>query len=181
MIGGPNQSHKVNFKEPLPAKGKISKRTFAFCFVNPFPDFSEKSFVKEHYFLRPFVHLTRVSRERFTEGIAEHGNCIFLIKIFLDKKTNATTSIYSANTYMVLKSQFCIKIVSTKKPNIANCRLPGNVSKLVIHTMPLVRRMSVAASPSTALCRDRIGASPIAIGGCPYATAMNCHFSPNSS
>ena len=47
LIGGPNQSYKVNFKEPLPVKGKISKRSFAFRFVNTFPEFSEKSFRKE--------------------------------------------------------------------------------------------------------------------------------------
>ena len=44
MIGGPNQSHKVNFKEPLPARGKISKRTFAFWSVNPFPENIRKKF-----------------------------------------------------------------------------------------------------------------------------------------
>jgi hypothetical protein len=89
MIGGPNQSHKVNFKEPLPARGKISKRTFAFISVNPFPENIRKKFWKGTLFSPPFVHLTRVYRERFTEGIAEHGNCIFLIKPFLDKKSNA--------------------------------------------------------------------------------------------
>ena len=88
MIGGPNQSHKVNFKEPLPARGKISKRTFAFFSVNPFPEKIRKKFWKGTPFSPPFVHLTRVFRERFTEGIAEHGNCIFLIKTFLDKKSN---------------------------------------------------------------------------------------------
>ena len=50
LIGGPNQSYKVNFKEPPHEGGKISKRTFAFCSVNTFPVFSEKSFVKERYF-----------------------------------------------------------------------------------------------------------------------------------
>jgi len=36
LIGGPNQSHKVNFKEPLPVKGKTFKTTFAASFVNTF-------------------------------------------------------------------------------------------------------------------------------------------------
>ncbi len=140
MIGGPNQSHKVNFKEPLPARGKISKRTFAFCFVNPFPDFSEKSFVKERYFLRPFVYLARVFRERLPEGIAEHGNCIFIIKTFLDKKTNANTSIYSPVSYELLKSQFRFRKHSTKNPNIENCRPLDHVSILEIHTAVLSKR-----------------------------------------
>ena len=47
LIGGPNQSYKVNFKEPPLERGKISKRTFAFWSVNPFPEVSEKNFVKE--------------------------------------------------------------------------------------------------------------------------------------
>ena len=89
LIGGPNQSYKVNFKEPLPARGKISKRTFAFCSVNPFPGNIRKKFWEGTLFSPPLVHLTRALRERFTEGSAEHGNCIFLIKTFLDKKTNA--------------------------------------------------------------------------------------------
>jgi hypothetical protein len=42
LIGGPNQSHKVNFKEPLPLKGKISKKTFGFSAVNTFPEIFQK-------------------------------------------------------------------------------------------------------------------------------------------
>ena len=44
LIGGPNQSHKVNFKEPLPLKGKISTRTFAFYSVNLFPEIIGKNY-----------------------------------------------------------------------------------------------------------------------------------------
>ena len=47
LIGGPNQSHKVNFKEPLPVKGKISKRTFVFHFVNTFSGIFRISFIEE--------------------------------------------------------------------------------------------------------------------------------------
>jgi hypothetical protein len=35
LIGGPNQSHKVNFKE-LPTRGKVSNKKFRLPFVNPF-------------------------------------------------------------------------------------------------------------------------------------------------
>jgi hypothetical protein len=42
LIGGPNQSHKVNFKEPAPRRGKISKKTFGFSAVNTFPEFFRK-------------------------------------------------------------------------------------------------------------------------------------------
>jgi hypothetical protein len=38
LIGGPNQSHKVNFKEPASAMGKISKKTSVFFSVNPFSE-----------------------------------------------------------------------------------------------------------------------------------------------
>jgi len=132
MIGGPNQSHKVNFKEPLPARGKISKRTFVICFVNPFPDFCEKSFVKEHYFLRPFVYRTRVFRKRFTEGIAEDGNCIFLIKTFLNKFSNTSASIYNVVCYDALKSLFHLEKSFVKNPNIENREPQSYVSSLLI-------------------------------------------------
>ena len=53
LIGGPNQSYKVNFKEPLPVKGKISKRTFAFCSVNLFPENIRKKFCEGTLFSPP--------------------------------------------------------------------------------------------------------------------------------
>ena len=62
LIGGPNQSHKVNFKEPLPVKGKISKKTFAVCFVNTFPEKSEKSFEKERLSAFPAERFARFFR-----------------------------------------------------------------------------------------------------------------------
>ncbi len=64
------------------------KRTFAFWSVNPFPEFFRKKFWKERSFLFRLRYRIRVLRERFIEGTAEHGSCIFLIKTFLDKKTN---------------------------------------------------------------------------------------------
>lgn len=85
LIGGPNQSHKVNFKEPLPARGKISKKTFAFCSVNTFPELIRKSFRKERRFLGDLFSWPDGGRVLLNEGIAEHENCIFIIKTFLDK------------------------------------------------------------------------------------------------
>ena len=52
LIGGPNQSYKVNFKEPPLVRGKISKRTFAFCSVNTFPEFIRKKFCEGTLFSR---------------------------------------------------------------------------------------------------------------------------------
>ena len=42
LIGGPNQSHKVNFKE-LPLRGKISSKNFYLTVVNTFLE----NFLKE--------------------------------------------------------------------------------------------------------------------------------------
>lgn len=42
LIGGPNQSHKVNFKE-LPRRGKISSKNFCLTVVNTFLE----NFLKE--------------------------------------------------------------------------------------------------------------------------------------
>jgi len=65
LIGGPNQSYKVNFKEPLPARGKISKRTFAFCSVNPFPENIRKKFWEGTLISLPL----RSPRPRLPRGI----------------------------------------------------------------------------------------------------------------
>jgi hypothetical protein len=74
LIGGPNQSHKVNFKEPLPARGKISKKTFAFCFVNTFPEIFEESFVKERYLFSAASLSTPASGGRcLAKGLANMG------------------------------------------------------------------------------------------------------------
>jgi len=98
LIGGPNQSHKVNFKEPPLVRGKISKRTFAFCSVNTFPENLRKKFWEGTLFSRAL----RLPRPRLAEGIErrerEHGNCIFLIKFFLVTKS-----------YLILSNSFaCI-------------------------------------------------------------------------
>jgi hypothetical protein len=44
LIGGPNQSHKVNFKEPLPVMGKISKKTFHLLTVKTFSKYFRINF-----------------------------------------------------------------------------------------------------------------------------------------
>jgi hypothetical protein len=60
LIGGPNQSHKVNFKEPLPLKGKISKKTSAFLSVNTFSEKSEEIWKGTGGFLVSFDLLASV-------------------------------------------------------------------------------------------------------------------------
>lgn len=83
LIGGPNQSHKVNFKEPLPRRGKISKKTFRFFFVNTFPEVFRKKFWKERLAYGPFDRPRRFCDAVLTEGTAEHANALWLFKIFL--------------------------------------------------------------------------------------------------
>lgn len=84
LIGGPNQSHKVNFKEPVRVTGKISKRTFVICSVNAFPETFEKRFWKNRS-VSPLLRATaRVWREGLNEGNREDANRIFLIKTFLN-------------------------------------------------------------------------------------------------
>ena len=88
MIGGPNQSHKVNFKEPPLVGERCSREHSHFGPSILFPNFSEKSFGKERDFLRLLRLSPGILRARFIEGIAEHGNWIFLIKTFLEIKSN---------------------------------------------------------------------------------------------
>jgi hypothetical protein len=66
LIGGPNQSHKVNFKEPSP-RGKISIKNFGGYSVNTFPGYFRenlrkdpnfKSIVSSHCQLRLAAHET---------------------------------------------------------------------------------------------------------------------------
>ena len=83
LIGGPNQSHKVNFKELLPFMGKIAKRSFAFCFVNTFPEFIWKSFWKERIISYLLLALRSVFCTVLRLGKREHANGFFLFKIFL--------------------------------------------------------------------------------------------------
>jgi hypothetical protein len=61
LIGGPNQSHKVNFKE-LPDLGKSSNKKFSLLSVNPFPEYFEEIFG------RNLEKRTALSSPRFTSS-----------------------------------------------------------------------------------------------------------------
>ena len=141
LIGGPNQSYKVNFKEPLPARGKISKRTFAFCSVNTFPKFLQKSFGKERSSLDPVARLIRVWRGVSNCGSAQHGNCIFLIKTFLEKKANADACRSLIMICKLLKPHDLTKTSAGRKSNAADCMPWILVSKLMIHTLSIPNRV----------------------------------------
>ena len=116
LIGGPNQSHKVNFKEPPLKRGKISKRTFAFCSVNPFPETFEKSFVKEPSASRFFARLARDHCEVLNAWSREHVNPVFIIKTFLEKNLmilyipihQLDTNYYSRTCYQKLCPRYML-------------------------------------------------------------------------
>ena len=93
LIGGPNQSYKVNFKEPPLVRGKISKRTFTFCSVNTFPEFNRKKFWEGTPFSQLPRSLLPCLHKVSNDGSAEHGNCIFLFKFFLGITTYVIPSI----------------------------------------------------------------------------------------
>jgi hypothetical protein len=92
LIGGPNQSYKVNFKEPLPRRGKISKKTSAFAFVNTFSEKTRKNVERNVEPSRPFNLHRRDDREVLIEGIAENAIWVFLIKFFLIISANNNTT-----------------------------------------------------------------------------------------
>ena len=102
LIGGPNQSHKVNFKEPVPLKGKIANRSFRFSFVNTFSRISKKSFVKERLnFLSPFISPPCLKQRAQRK---ECGTCkvLFLIQDISVK------SIYRIHNYLITNLLVCI-------------------------------------------------------------------------
>ena len=157
LIGGPNQSYKVNFKEPLPARGKISKRTFAFCSVNPFPENIRKKFWEGTLFSRslrsprPYLARDVERRER------EHGNCIFLIKTFLGKISNACFYRLWITGYVLLKFPIRSIFWPAKKPNTEDREHRVRVSKLAIRTTRTARPISLLIRPiaSSGLARER--------------------------
>ena len=138
LIGGPNQSHKVNFKEPLPARGKISKKTFAFCSVNTFPDIFRKSFGKERCFLGRLAHPVHRWTRELNEGISEHGNCFFFIKTFLDNKSNAAINLSLLALYDILLLFFIRQGSKEKSANTPNMR-PANIVSI-----PMIQEQQTA-------------------------------------
>jgi len=85
LIGGSNQSHKVNFKE-LPFRGKISMRDFSKVTVNTF---FEKFSKKEPTALRkippPITASEVLSNPRRSDGSAEGAISLNPFKLFLSK------------------------------------------------------------------------------------------------
>jgi hypothetical protein len=86
LIGGPNQSHKVNFKEP-PRWGKISSKNFCVSSVNTYSKISEKILAEEQLLavLDSSHHPVLAGSPRI-EGRAEHARLRRLFKTFLSVK-----------------------------------------------------------------------------------------------
>jgi hypothetical protein len=71
LIGGPNQSHKVNFKEPPPERGKDFKENIRILVRQSFSRGFRKKFWKGTLLLLVFfARLARVGREVLNEGSA---------------------------------------------------------------------------------------------------------------
>lgn len=86
LIGGPNQSHKVNFKEP-PFRGKRISRNFFFSSVNSFSEnflrFSKEKSQKEQSFSPPSDTSFGLRRPTSIEGKGDGASCDHLRKSFL--------------------------------------------------------------------------------------------------
>lgn len=73
LIGGPNQSHKVNFKE-LPTRGKVSTKKFAGRFVNLFSEkISEKNLRRNRTLLSLIRHVFDFRRRAVLGGSKENS------------------------------------------------------------------------------------------------------------
>jgi hypothetical protein len=81
LIGGPNQSHKVNFKE-LPDEGKISSKVFLSTPVNYFSNYFQKC-AERVIFCRPVLFVAANFAGPFAAGRAENARWGFQFKTFL--------------------------------------------------------------------------------------------------
>ena len=141
LIGGPNQSHKVNFKELLPFMGKIAKRSFAFCFVNTFPEFFWKSFLKERTIsYHPFATSRRLLHR---VALREAGTCkgFFLIQ---DISKIKTVTSFCALIINYLQNYYASLFLVYVKPQrkIRELVRPRLICILIINTFNLARIFS---------------------------------------
>jgi hypothetical protein len=85
LIGGPNQSHKVNFKE-LPTKGKVSNKKFRPTFVNLFSENFRKNLReelwKEPAFSRPSIRHVISFRRRAVLGGSKENSFADSVNVF---------------------------------------------------------------------------------------------------
>gem|GEM_PF-1450530 len=85
LIGGSNQSHKVNFKE-LPFRGKISMRNFSKATVNSFFEkFSKKEPTALGKIPPPNSSSEAFRGPRRSDGSAESASSVDAFKLFLSE------------------------------------------------------------------------------------------------
>jgi hypothetical protein len=99
LIGGPNQSHKVNFKEP-PQRGKISSKNLCVSSVNTYSG-NPEIFLTEELLLAGLdsSHRPVFAGSPRIEGRAEHVPMCSLFKSFLPNKINVSLTHYFAIIY----------------------------------------------------------------------------------
>ena len=85
LIGGPNQSHKVNFKE-LPDMGKSSNKKYRFVLVNNFFEDFKKTFKANWRTQGTFPSASGVFYCAVRDGSADNGNRGPMLKKFLPKR-----------------------------------------------------------------------------------------------
>jgi hypothetical protein len=138
LIGGPNQSHKVNFKEP-PHWGKISSKNFCVSPVNTYCKVSEKTLAGGPLLaVLDSPHRPAFAGGPRIEGRAEHARKLGLFKTFLLARNWKFINIFVINA---LRIAIWMKILHGFWPKIARVggageptrSKPGNVSVIKIH------------------------------------------------
>ncbi len=154
LIGGPNQSHKVNFKEPAPLRGKISKKTFRFSAVNTFPEF----FRKKCWEGTPVFSFRCISpamrREVLTEGTAENANPLSWFKNFLLGLFNQFTKHYHAMISDILFLDQVTRFINPSRANAVRTRTPLCVSITLILNATIEQKTSISDNHPPTLTRD---------------------------
>jgi hypothetical protein len=126
LIGGPNQSHKVNFKEP-PHWGKISSKNFCVSPVNTYCKVSEKTLAEGPLLaVLDSPHRPAFAGGPRIEGRAEHARKLGLFKSFLLARNLGFINAFAIN---VLRFEICIGILRGFSPKIARIGACGQSAR----------------------------------------------------
>ncbi len=117
LIGGPNQSHKVNFKE-LPEVGKSSIRNYRFASVNTFFELFLKNFRRNFseaaIFLRNSLRCPAFFIAPSAEGSADNETLGPGLKKFFQKSDIDSINIYTTTTYKCRFFHFSGNLLSSE-------------------------------------------------------------------
>jgi hypothetical protein len=105
LIGGPNQSHKVNFKEP-PRRGKSSSKNFCVSSVNTYSGISE-NMLAEDQLLAALIRLTArfLPAAQESKGGRNMGLSWGSSRLFLTQKSYFLNNIWSRRLRIVFWTQ----------------------------------------------------------------------------